>query len=107
MAIKFITSPAARAGHVQKNCTTCKNNKQQKPTKLQSRAYYAVGWSFSTTFVGAAIDFSCSAYRRGFLGGTPPTGHALPGGLSFCLVKKKQKYDLRASPLRTPKGKGE
>ena len=33
-----------------------------------------------------------------------PRAFVLPDGLSFCFVKKKQKDDLGAAPLRTRKG---
>ena len=53
-----------------------------------------------------------SACAEGVSVGTE--GFVLPDGLSFCLVKKKQKYDLWAAPLRTRlskkikvKGKGQ
>ena len=39
---------------------------------------------------------------RGWFCGTG--GFVLPDGLSFCFVKKKQKDDLWAAPLRTRQG---
>ena len=62
----------------------------------------------------AFLTFVLSVRLSPILARWKPRVFVLPDGLSFCLVKKKQKYDLWAAPLRTRllemvkvKGKGQ